>query len=100
MSLKICVSANTLRYPEHGGQMWVYLNWCLGLKELGCRVVWLEGHESGASLFLPQQVSGLQARLRRYGLASDVAVWTNDGEPVPAEIGGKCFGMDAVLDAD
>jgi hypothetical protein len=100
MSLKICVSVNSLRYPDHGGQMWVYLNWCLGLKELGCRVVWLEGVESEASQFLPEQVSDLQARLERYGLASNVAVCTNDGEPVPAEIAGKCFGIDAVLDAD
>ncbi len=37
------LSANTLSYPQGGGHMWVYLNWALGLRALGCRVIWLEG---------------------------------------------------------
>ena len=43
MSVTIWLSANTLHYPQGGGHMWVFLNWALGLRELGCEVVWLEG---------------------------------------------------------
>jgi hypothetical protein len=100
MSLKICVSANSLRYPEHGGHMWVYLNWCLGLKEIGYRVVWLDGLGSKTSRPPAQQLSDLRTRLERYGLAEEVAVWTNDDDPLPAEIAAKCFGIEAVVDAD
>jgi Transposase DDE domain group 1 len=34
--------------------MWVYLNWCLGLKEFGCRVVWLDK--------LPSRTGGRRCR--------------------------------------
>src|SRR5262245_36742809 len=100
MSLKICVSANALPYPEHGGHMWVYLNWCLGLKEIGCRVVWLDGLGSETSRPPAKQLSDLRTRLEQYGLASDVAVWTNDNEPVPADIAEKCLGIEGAVDAD
>jgi len=47
MSITVCLLANSLYYPEVGGLMWVYLNWILGLRALGCQVIWLEsiGHE-------------------------------------------------------
>src|SRR5262245_34905116 len=100
MSLKICVSVNSLRYPEHGGQMWVYLNLCLGLNEVGHRVVWLDGLGPKTGRPPAQQLSDLRTRLERYGLADAVAVWTNDDEPLPADIAGECFGIEAVVDAD
>ena len=40
--MKVCLFANTLSYPEGGGHLWVYLNWALGLRSLGCQVIWLE----------------------------------------------------------
>lgn len=42
MSLRVCLYANTITYPGAGGQLWVYLNWALGLRALGCEVTWLE----------------------------------------------------------
>ena len=99
MSLKVCVSANSLQYPRHGGQMWVYLNWCLGLKELSCEVTWLDGLAPNSIRPPAEQLSTLQNRLEPYGLANRIAVWTN-GEPLPAEVSGKCLGMDTVTDAD
>jgi hypothetical protein len=77
--------------------MWVYLNWCLGLKETGCRVVWLA---TSTSRTLPQQFSDLKTRLQPYGLDGEVAFSTSDGDPLPAEISGKCYDIDAVADSD
>ena len=75
MSLHVCLFANTLSYPEGGGHLWVYLNWALGLRSLGCDVVWLEAVEAGRT---PDEVRGqvesLQSRLARYGLTEPVAL--------------------------
>jgi len=44
MSLTVCLApANTIGYPQGGGHLWVYLNWALALRAIGCRVIWLEG---------------------------------------------------------
>jgi peptidoglycan/xylan/chitin deacetylase (PgdA/CDA1 family) len=43
MPITVCLSpSGTFYYPEGGGHLWVYLNWALGLRSLGCRVIWLE----------------------------------------------------------
>jgi len=100
LSLKICVSVNSLSCPQHGGQMWVYLNWCLGLKETGQRVVWLDELASNTSRPPDQQFSELLACLERYGLASDVAIWTNDESALPRGIASKFLPIEAIEDAD
>jgi hypothetical protein len=99
MSLNVCISANSLQHPQHGGQMWVYLNWCLGLKELNCQVSWLDEFAPNSSSPAAEQLSSLRRRLEPYGLAAQIAVWTN-GEPPRAEFFGKGLGIDAVADAD
>src|SRR5439155_18682157 len=44
VSLTVCLApANTIGYPQGGGHLWVYLNWALALRAIGCRVIWLEG---------------------------------------------------------
>ena len=42
MSIRACLCADTISYPEGGGHQWVYLNWALGLRALGIQVIWLE----------------------------------------------------------
>ena len=43
MSITVCIAPATLDYPLGGGHLWAYLNWALGLRALGCNVLWLEG---------------------------------------------------------
>src|SRR5207237_10082675 len=44
MSLTVCLApANTIGYPQGGGHLWVYLNWALALRAVGCAGIWLEG---------------------------------------------------------
>ena len=37
VSLVVWLGANTLDYPDGAGHQWVYLNWALGLRALGCQ---------------------------------------------------------------
>src|SRR5215510_15078342 len=82
----IWLAAKTLHYPQGGGHLWVYLNWALGLKELGCTVVWLEAVDRGSSA---EEVRGLAARLRcrlgEYGLGDGLALFARDGTALPEE---------------
>ena len=75
MTSTICLFANTIEYPEGGGHLWVYLNWALGLRALGCQVIWLEGVEPRTpESELRANVLALKNRLERYGLAEQVAL--------------------------
>jgi hypothetical protein len=100
MSRAVCLVANTAPYPEGGGQMWVYLNWALGLRALGCQVVWLEAVIPDTP---PDVLSGfvaaLKNRLRRYGLAESVALCSRvEGSPAPRVEGS--MDLDAASQAD
>src|SRR5207237_1244074 len=79
VSLTVCLApANTIGYPQGGGHLWVYLNWALALRAIGCRVIWLEGvddAEGDASLARRRRwrgrdvrecVATLKAHLGRY----------------------------------
>ena len=96
MSLTVCLAANTIDYPEGGGHMWVYLNWALGLRALGCQVIWLEGVWPGAGAHdVRAKVAGLKNRLEPYGLKEQVALFSWTDEPVPSEAAKGCLGVEA-----
>jgi|GEM_PF-5613582 len=42
MTATVCLLANTIHYPFGGGHFWAYLNWALGLRAIGCNVIWME----------------------------------------------------------
>ena len=81
MPTTICISANTFYYPKGGGHMWVYINWALGFKSLGCKVIWLEGvhKDLGIENFI-YHLNELKGRLEPYGLAGNIAIWNMSGE--------------------
>ena len=101
MALKICLVANTLYYPQGGGHRWVYLNWALGLRALGCQVIWLETVAPYTPMHVLQaNTAVLKNHLGQYGLAECIALcpWTN--ETLPAEAMAECLDLDAVVEAD
>jgi hypothetical protein len=127
MSTTVCLFANTISYPEGGGHFWVYLHWALGLRALGCRVIWMErvvvkrgdsdhgvaAEEDGKKARRPpaswpswrlrhaiKEVAGLKGRLGRYGLAEDLALWSWPGEPLLPEIAEGCLDLDDAAEAD
>src|SRR5436853_1912301 len=75
MSMQVWLGAATLTYPQAGGHFWVYLNWALGLRALGCEVVWLESCEPNLPAELRENfLATLRERLQPYGLAESVAL--------------------------
>lgn len=101
MSLTVCLLANTLRYPEGGGHLWVHLNWALGLRSCGCRVIWLEVIDQQISADrIELCVQSLKSHLAPFDLASAIALCSWNGAPLPREIASGCHDLDAALEAD
>jgi hypothetical protein len=101
MSASICLCANSIGYPQGGGHRWVYLNWALGLCALGCEVTWLETIAAGTSADrIRTDAAALRESLRPYGLADRVALCSDRGEPLPADLADGYLGIDAAAAAD
>src|SRR5207244_5959549 len=102
MSAKICLApARTLAYPQGGGHLWVYLQWALGLRAQGCRLIWLEGIDPrDPERDSQEMVTRLKCRLEPYGLAESLALFSLNDEPLPPDIAEHTLGLDAAAEAD
>ena len=102
MSTTICLApARTIAYPQGGGHLWVYLQWALGLRALGCRVIWLEGIDpSDSDLDSLEKVAALKLRLQPYGLAESLALFSLTGGPLPREVADGALDLEAAAEAD
>ena len=113
MSVTVCLApANTVAYPNGGGHLWVYLHWALGLKALGCRVIWLEALDLDDRDDSPaarrrrrggnprECVAALKARLEPFGLADSLALCSMNGGAVPADVAQGSLDLDAAASAD
>src|SRR5438105_1393032 len=81
----VCLGAYTLRFFRGGGAyMWMFLNWALGLRALGCELVWLDS----APAERPAQTAAAEAAelarlLKEHGVGERVTVIYNSGEDIP-----------------
>jgi len=113
MSLTVCLApANTIGYPQGGGHLWVYLNWALALRAIGCRVIWLEGVDDDVGdtsvarrrrwrgRDVHECVATLKAHLARYGFADALALYSITGAPLPADLAASGLTLEAAADAD
>jgi hypothetical protein len=101
MSITICISAKTLYYPQGGGHIWVYLNWALGLRALGCKIVWLEPTSPYTSTDkIKTMVRVLKSRLEPFELAGCVALCSSTDAPLPSAATIECLDLEASADAD
>jgi hypothetical protein len=103
MSITVCIApAKTLYYPKGGGHLWVFLNWALGLRALGCQVIWLEAITGSPSAEAVREgVAALKFRLERYGLVNCLALYSPTDDPLPVDattIG--CLDLEAATGAD
>jgi hypothetical protein len=97
----VWLSASTLTYPQAGGHLWVFLNWALGLRALGCRVVWLEPCDPDLSVAQLQAfLAVLRGRLRPYGLEGAIALCSRTDEPLPPDLTDGCVPLETAADAD
>ncbi len=101
MSTTVCLLANTLYYLEAGGHMWVYLNWALGARALGCQVIWLEeASPSTPAHEVRNKVAALKGHLELYGLAESVALGSWTSEPLPREATEGCLDLPSASEAE
>jgi hypothetical protein len=101
MSITVCFAPATLDYPVGGGHFWAYLNWALGLRALGCNVLWLEGVVPSAPAdHIRTNITALKNRLERYGFVNCLALHSWTDETLPSEIIDSCLDLDAVTEAD
>ena len=102
MSATICLApANTVAYPAGGGHLWVYLQWALGLRALGCRVTWLEVvNPTRPAEELRVSVATLRGHLARFGLGEALALCSPTGAPLPGDLAAGAADLDGAAGAD
>jgi hypothetical protein len=101
MATTVCLFANTIGYPTAGGHLWAYLNWALGLRALGCRLIWLEAVDAETPRDqVVAAVTALRNHLEPYGLRECLALSTRTGQPVPVSAGDQFMNLEAASDAD
>jgi hypothetical protein len=101
MSLTVCLGAANLDYPEGGGHLWVYLNWALGLRGLGCDVVWLEAVDPA----LPVEkattlLAKLKSHLQPYDLAEQIALCSTTDVRLHPSLTSACRNPEEAYRAD
>src|SRR4029077_12357590 len=98
MGITVCIApVRTLEYPEGGGHLWEYLNWALGLRAVGCKVIWLEEvAPSTPPAEIRANIAALKLRLERYGLVNSLALYSATDGPLPADLTAMgCLDLDA-----
>jgi hypothetical protein len=98
VSATVCFNCETIEYPEGGGHTWVYLNWVLGLRSLGCSVIWLERMPRHGDP--GEAIAALEEALRPYGLDDAIALVNRDGSPVTHPAAERHLDLDAAAEAD
>jgi len=102
MNPTICLATNgTLRWPKAAGLLWVFLNWALGLRALGCRVLWLERITADLRANeVPNLILNLRRCLEAYGLENCLALSWETKASLPSDILDGCLSFEEARDAD
>ena len=101
MATTVCLAANTLSYPQGGGHLWVHLNWALGLRSAGCKVIWLEAVSPSTPVpKLRAWTTALKSHLADYGLADSLALCSTSSRPLPRHLLDGCLDLQAAAEAD
>src|SRR5207247_6217151 len=87
MPTVVLAAYNTAGFAEGGGHFWVYLQYVLGLRQLGCDVYWLEGFRTtGRADRDAAALATFRERMQRYGLGAKFFVFRTDAETPPSEL--------------
>ena len=102
MTLTICLApAHTIAYPNGGGHFWVYLQWALGLRALGCDVIWLEQIDPADPVEETRRnVTILRERLARWDLANALAFTTPAGAAPPGDVATGALDFETAAQAN
>jgi len=77
---------NVVNFLEGAGHFWVYMQYALGLRSIGCQVYWLEHiRRNGDPEAEEARLAGFLARMETFGLGSNVILYSSgDAPPAPA----------------
>ena len=101
MSLKVWLCANSIYYPQGGGHQWVFLNWALGLRALGCDVTWVELVDPATPAPEMQGlVATLKKRLEYYDLGGRLALCPSPDGALAPEVTEGCVDFSQADEAD
>lgn len=103
MTTTVCITPLTLGYPQGAGHLWVYLNWALSLRALGCRVIWLEDIGEHAATQpraqVEREIATLGDRLDAHGLEGALALTGFDRHPLDPGLTDGQLDLDAAIEA-
>jgi hypothetical protein len=77
----VLAPCNVAGFPEGGGHFWVYLQYALALRQLGCEVYWLEAFRTKGRP--DQETSALEtffSRMEAWGFRDKVILYRTDSE--------------------
>jgi hypothetical protein len=101
MSTTVWLAAKTAQNPQLGGHFWVYLNWAMGLRALGCDVVWLEMVNPKTSpTIMRNQAQAAAKRLQAYGFTNCLRLCSFNDTPLSSAIGKEYVDLSAAGEAD
>ena len=77
---------NVVNFLEGGGHFWVYMQYVLGLRQLGCDVYWMEQFCGGEDECANQRLlAAFRARMEAFGLGGKLILYQSDGAYSAAE---------------
>ena len=81
----VVAAHNVAAFPEGGGHFWVYLQYVLGLRQLGCDVYWLEAFRTkGRAEQEATALATFREWAKMYGLGDKSIIYlTHSREPSP-----------------
>ena len=88
---------NVVNFPEGGGHFWVYMQYALGLRQLGCDVYWLECfHSRGDEASDQALLAPFRARMERFGLGGKLILYPMTGPNREPALSREFAGMSAL----
>src|SRR6266540_676759 len=88
---------NVVNFPEGGGHFWVYMQYALGLRQLGCDVYWLECfHSRGDEASDRALLAPFRARMERFGLGGKLILYPMTGPNREPALSREFAGMSAL----
>ena len=101
--LKIAVAVKgTVDHPHAGGLLWMFLNWALGLRDVGCEVVWIEELPGARTPeAYREMIERTQRQLAPFGLGDRLCVVWRDGSDARSAVpSARLVALDDAVDAD
>src|SRR5436309_15184081 len=85
MPIVVISPHNVVEFPEGGGHFWVYMQYVLGLRALGCDVYWLEAFRTkGRTEREEAALTTFRQRMEQHGFAGKFILYlTHSKKPSP-----------------